>query len=72
MIFAAAAVGGVGLFRGGPLAILGAALGTVLVSIVSTELIIANTAYGWVQFTMGAIIAVSLLIDRVLEFAVVG
>jgi ribose/xylose/arabinose/galactoside ABC-type transport system permease subunit len=67
----AAAVGGVGFFRGGPLAIPGAALGAVLISIVNTELILADVSYGWVQFTLGAIIAASLLIDRLLEFTVV-
>jgi predicted ABC-type sugar transport system permease subunit len=53
------------------LAIPGAALGAVLISIVNTELILADVSYGWVQFTLGAIIAASLLIDRLLEFTVV-
>jgi ribose/xylose/arabinose/galactoside ABC-type transport system permease subunit len=70
-VIAAVVVGGAGLFRGGPLSILGAALGAVLVSIVSNELIIAGVTYSWVQFALGAIIAVSLLIDRMPAFAVV-
>jgi ribose/xylose/arabinose/galactoside ABC-type transport system permease subunit len=68
MAVAAALIGGSGLLRGGPLSLLGAALGAFLVGALANELALANVSPSWQQVAEGVIILCALLIDGIAQF----